>query len=216
MPRQAKTLKKCPKGKIVNPSTGRCVKKKCPKGKMLNIGTGRCVNKPIRKTRKPSKTNKSTNVKKPGLKLRCPNGYIVRNAYLREAYTRKNGTMVSRKLVPAKCIKSQGLPGKTSNRYQGKNKGIGPLKKGELSKHGYVKVKTMPVRKRRKALDGAIGEYGAMKVLKKIGAVKTYQKNKSPETSRVFMDNMRWLRKKYDHQFKSSWKDSNLFTPLKI
>ena len=61
MPRQAKTLKKCPKGKIVNPSTGRCVKKKCPKGKMLNIGTGRCVNKPIRKTRKPSKTNKSTN-----------------------------------------------------------------------------------------------------------------------------------------------------------
>ena len=43
--------------------------------------------------------------------------------------------------MPAKCIKSQGLPGKTSDRYQGKNKGIGPLQKGELSKHGYVKVK---------------------------------------------------------------------------
>ena len=49
-----------------------------------------------------------------------------------------------------------------------------------------------------------------MKVLKKIGAVKTYQKNKSQKVH-VCMDNMRWLRKKYDNQFKSSWKDSNLF-----
>ena len=207
MPRQAKTLKKCPVGKTLNPSTGRCIKKKCPVGKTLNPSTGRCV--------KSKTKTKAHNVKTPKksvkVKLQCPDGYIVRNAYLREAYTRKNGTMVPRKLVPAKCIKSQGLPGKTSDRYQGKNKGIGPLKKGELSKHGYVKVKTMGVRKRRKALDGAIGEYGAMKVLKKIGAVKTYQKNKSPETSRVYMDNMRWLRKKYDHQFKSSWKESNLF-----
>ena len=210
MTRQTKTKtqiqKKCPKGKVINPKTKRCVKKQCPLGKVLNTNTGRCV-----KSKKPSKSVK-TSVKKPSnLKLTCPDGYIVRNAYIREAYTRNNGTKVARKLVPAKCIKSQGLPGKTSDRYQGKNKGIGPLQKGELSKHGYVKVKTMPVRKRRKALDGAIEEYGAMKVLKKIGAVKTYQKNKSPESSRVYMDNMRWLRKKYDDQFKSSWKDSNLY-----
>ena len=213
MPRQTKTKtgiqNKCPKGKVINPKTKRCVKKQCPLGKVLNTNTGRCV-----KSKKPSKPVK-TSVKKPSkklnLKLTCPDGYIVRNAYIREAYTRSNGTKVARKLVPAKCIKSQGLPGKTSDRYQGENKGIGPLQKGELSKHGYVKVKTMPVRKRRKALDGAIGEYGAMKVLKKIGAVKTYQKNKSPESSRVYMDNMRWLRKKYDAQFKSSWKDSNLY-----
>ena len=215
----SKTQKKCPKGKVLNSKTNRCVKKQCPLGKVLNITTGRCVKskKPSKSVKTPVKKTpvKKTPVKKPSkklnLKLKCPNGYIVRNAYIREAYTRTNGTKVARKLVPAKCIKSQGLPGKTSDRYQGKNKGIGPLQKGELSKHGYIKVKTMPVRKRRKALDGAIEEYGAMKVLKKIGAVKTYQKNKSPESTRVYMDNMRWLRKKYDNQFKSSWKDSNLF-----
>lgn len=202
----SKTQKKCPKSKILNPKTGRCVKKQCPKGKVLNTSTGRCV-----KSKKSIKTPVKKPSKKLNLKLKCPDGYIVRNAYIREAYTRTNGTKVARKLVPAKCIKSQGLPGKTSDRYKGKNKGIGPLQKGELSKHGYVKVKTMPVRKRRKALNSAIEEYGAMKVLKKIGAVKTYQKNKSPESSRIYMDNMRWLRKKYDNQFKSSWKDSNLF-----
>ena len=210
MPRQTKPKtqikKKCPKAKVLNSKTNRCVKKQCPPGKVLNT-TGRCV-----KSKKPIVKKLAKNPsKKLNLKLTCPDGYIVRNAYIREAYTRTNGTKVARKLVPAKCIKSQGLPGKTSDRYQGKNKGIGPLQKGELSKHGYVKVKIMQVRKRRKALDGAIEEYGAMKVLKKIGAVKTYQKNKSPESSRVYMDNMRWLRKKYDNQFKSSWKDSNLF-----
>ena len=206
-----KTQKKCPKGKVLNSKTNRCGKKQCPPGKVLNTTTGRCVKskKPSKPVKTPAPTKKPS--KKLNLKLTCPDGYIVRNAYIREEYTRTNGTKVARKLVPAKCIKSQGLPGKTSDRYKGKNKGIGPLQKGELSKHGYVKVKTMPVRKRRKALDGAIEEYGAMKVLKKIGAVKTYQKNKSPESTRVYMDNMRWLRKKYDNQFKSSWKDSNLF-----
>lgn len=210
MPKTQK--KKCPKAKVLNLKTKRCIKKQCPPGKVLNNTTGRCVKskKPVKVVKKTPQPTKKPN-KKLNLKLKCPNGYIVRNAYIREEYTRSNGTKVARKLVPAKCIKSQGLPGKTSDRYQGKNKGIGPLQKGELSKHGYVKVKTMPVRKRRKALDGAIEEYGAMKVLKKIGAVKTYQKNKSPESSRVYMDNMRWLRKKYDNQFKSSWKDSNLF-----
>ena len=51
------------------------------------------------------------------------------------------------------------LTGKTSDRYQGKNKGIGPLQKGNYLTR-YVKVKTMPVRKRRKALNSAIEEYG--------------------------------------------------------
>ena len=58
---------KCPKGKVINPATGRCVNKnspvlkkvknvknlknvnnvpkKCPKGKVINPATGRCVNK---------------------------------------------------------------------------------------------------------------------------------------------------------------------------
>lgn len=134
----------------------------------------------------------------------CPSGYIIRNSYTRTLKGKKT-------TVLPKCIKSQGLPGKTSDRYQGPNKGIGPLQKGELSKHGYTKIKNLSKINRHKYLDSAITEYGSSKILKKLGAVKTYQKNKSPEVSRILYDNMKWVRKKYDDDFKSSWKDSNLF-----
>jgi len=85
------------------------------------------------------------------------------------------------------------------------------LKKGELGKHGYKDIKTLKVRKRHKSLNNAITEYGAPKILKKVGLLKTFQKNKSPEVSKLLMDNMKWMRKKYDTQFKSSWKDSLLY-----
>ena len=134
----------------------------------------------------------------------CPKGYIIRNSYTRTLKGKKT-------TVLAKCIKSQGLPGKTSNRYQGANPGIGKLKKGELSKHGYSQIKNLSKTKRHRYLDSAIKEYGSPKILKKLGAIKTYQKNKSPEVSRVLYDNMRWVRKKYDDDFKASWKDSNLY-----
>lgn len=135
---------------------------------------------------------------------KCPKGFIIRDSYIRNLKGKKTKVL-------AKCIKSQGLPGKTSDRYKGVNKGIGKLKKGELSKHGYTQIKTLNKTKRHKYLDSAIKEYGSSKILKKLGAVKTYQKNKSPEVSRILYDNMRWVRKKYDADFKSSWKDSNLY-----
>ena len=144
-------------------------------------------------------------------KLRCKNGLIPRNAYVRKPYTRKNGTKVDRKYISAKCIKSRGLPGKTSDRYTGKNKGIGKLKKGELGKHGYANVKNLSLNKRQEALNSAVKEYSAPKILKKLGAIKTYQKNKDPQFSSLLQSNMKWVRKTYDEQFKSSWKDSNLF-----
>ena len=162
-------------------------KKICSKEKALNPLTNRCVKK-------------------------CPKGYIIRNSYIRNPFTKKSGAHVSKKVISAKCIKSRGLPGKTSNRYKGPNKGIGPLKKGELSKHGYTSIKNMGVRKRHKALDSAVKEYGSPMILKKLGAIKTYQKNKSPQVSELLYSNMKWLRKKYDGEFKSSWKDSSLFT----
>ena len=134
----------------------------------------------------------------------CPKGYIIRNSYTRTLKGKKTNVL-------AKCIKSRGLPGKTSDRYKGVNKGIGPLKKGELSKYGYTQVKKLSKIKRHRYLNNAVKEYGSPKILKKLGAVKTYQKNKNPEVSRILYDNMKWIRKKYDGEFKSSWKDSNLY-----
>ena len=161
--------------------------KKCTKDKALNPLTNRCVKN-------------------------CPKGYIIRNSYVRNPFIRKSGKKVSKKVVSAKCIKSRGLPGKTSNRFKGPNKGIGPLKKGELSKHGYTGIKDMGVRKRHQALNSAVKEYGSPMILKKLGAIKTYQKNKSPRVSELLYSNMKWLRKKYDSDFKSSWKNSSMFT----
>jgi predicted DNA-binding WGR domain protein len=85
------------------------------------------------------------------------------------------------------------------------------LKKGELGKYGYKDIKTLSVKKRHMALDKAIKEYGAQKILKKLGLIKTFQKNKNPKVSNLLMDNMKWSRKKFNSDFKSSWKNSALF-----
>ena len=150
--------------------------------------------------------------------MKCKKGYILRKGYTRKAYTRKNNTKVKSKYIKPNCIKSRGLPGKTTDKFIDKDgtvKGIGKLKKGELGKHGYHKVKTLGVRKRRKALDSAIKEYSPHKILRKLGALRTYQKNTSPENSRIFQDNMIWLRKKYDKDFKGSWESSALYIKSK-
>lgn len=143
-------------------------------------------------------------------RLKCPKGYIVRNGYSRKTFLRKNGTKIKRKYVKAKCIKSRGGPGKTSLRFKD-GSGIPPLKRGELGKHGYKKVKTLTNKQRHDALDSAIREYGSKKIFSKLGALRTYQKRTSPEVSKLFADNMKWIRKKYDSDFMSSWKNSALF-----
>ena len=133
----------------------------------------------------------------------------MREGYVRAAFVRKNGTKVAKKIVAPSCIKKRGLPNKFKP-PKGKA-GIGPLKKGELSKHGYAEVKKLGVRKRRVALGKAIDDYGAPMVLKKLGAIKTLLKRTSPDYSKIYMDNMKWMRKKYDNQFKSSWKNSAVY-----
>ena len=143
--------------------------------------------------------------------MKCPKGMITRNSYKRKQFINKKGTIINSRKVNAGCIKSRGLPGKTSLRYKGRNKGIGKLKSGELGKHGYFNVKNTKMSKRRKALSSAIDEYGAQMLLKKLNALRVYQKNTSPVVSSIFYKDMRWLRKKYNHQFKSHWKSSSLY-----
>ena len=141
--------------------------------------------------------------------LKCKKGFILRKSYRRKSYTRKNGTKVKSKYIKAKCIKSRGAPGKTSNKF--KTKGIPPLKKGELTKYGYHNVKSLGVRKRRRALTSAIKEYGASKVLRKLGVLRTYHKRTFPSLSSKYYDNMKWTRKKFNNQFKGDWTKSALY-----
>ena len=104
--------------------------------------------------------------------LICKKGYITRRAY-----TRKNGTKVK-----AMCVKGNGkkkrsrksrMRSKKATKAKAKKaskaKGIPPLKKGELTKHGYHNVKKSRCQGlEEKALTSAVKEYGASKVLEKV------------------------------------------------
>jgi len=159
-------------------------------------------------TIKKLKKSKNTARKQHGI-IKCPPGYIMKEGYVREGYTKKNGTKVKSVVVKPTCIKKKGL----STKYvppKGKQ-GIGPLKQGELSIHGYSNVKSLSQTNRRKFLNSAIDEHGSKMVLKKLSALKTLQKRTNPEAAQIFHDNSKWLRKKYDDDFKASWKTSKLF-----
>ena len=117
----------------------------------------------------------------------CPPGYIKRASYMR--YTRKG----KHTLVPEQCIRDIGAPGKG---YKN-GPGIGPLRKGELTKYGYKNVVHMPVAERRAALRKAVAEFGSLGVFRKINAVQVYTRRVAPAASRVFKEDMEWIRKTF-------------------
>ena len=125
---------------------------------------------------------------------------------LRKGYTRKNGTIVKQK-----CIKKRS-PNKVKKSIIKKFKPmILSLKKGQLKKYGYKNIKTLGVRKRRQSLAKAINNYGTKNVFRKLGVVKTLHKNKNVSLANKYLNNMVWLRKKFDKDFKGSYKNSALF-----
>ena len=117
----------------------------------------------------------------------CPTGFIKLSAFVR--YTR-NG---SHSLVKEQCIRDVGAPGKG---YR-EGPGIGPLRKGELAKHGYVKVTGMTVVNRHKALDSAVKEFGSLSTWRKLNAVAVYTKRTAPGVSKLFKEDMDYIRAKY-------------------
>lgn len=145
--------------------------------------------------------------RKTGECVKCPSGHIKRNSYIRKLKKTNKKTYVHEA-----CIKSRGLPGKTGLRYTGDNPGIGPLRKGELGKHGYHSILEMSDRKRQTALISAVKEFGAPRIVRKLGALRTYLKNTAPKSSQVFYKDQRWVRKYFDSEFKGDYKTSKLYT----
>ena len=74
---------------------------------------------------------------------------------------------------------------------------IGPLRRGELAKHGYSLVQAMSAGDRHKALDSAVKEFGGLGVWRKLNAVAVYTKRTAPGASRVFKEDMAYIRSKY-------------------
>jgi len=73
--------------------------------------------------------------------------------------------------------------------------GIGPLKKGELSRFGYSSAN--PDNSRDKSLDKAVNEYGSTSVFRKLNALYVYNKNRSPKMSTLFKKDRDYVKKTY-------------------
>ena len=63
-------------------------------------------------------------------------------------------------------------------------------------------------------LGEAIKEYGAPKLVRKLGALRTYLKNTAPRASTIFYEDQRWVRNQYSKEFKGPLKKSKLYRLL--
>lgn len=179
------STRKCGSGKVYRKSYTR----KTKRGKSTRV-TGKCIRKTTKYTAKAS-GSKSKRLRGVRLSRRsvkaCPTGYIKRAAYMR--YTKKGKHI----LVPEACIKDIGAPGKGIR----SGPGIGPLRRGELAKHGYKEVQKMSATDRHAALDRAVKEFGSLGVWRKLNAVAVYTKRTAPAASAVFKSDMDYIRAKY-------------------
>lgn len=137
---------------------------------------------------------------------KCPPGQIARKGYIRRftsgikasGYTVKRKSGTTYKVYPKKgstyvksaCIKDRGLKGKAAPGKQ-----FGPLRKGELKKHGYVY--RLPVEKRHNALKKAVAEYGALNVYRKLNAVAKLSVRTAPGASAAFKADRNWVKETY-------------------
>ena len=131
----------------------------------------------------------------------CPPGQIERKAYTRRYSTavRKAGFTVKRRSgstyrvypkaqnarVAPKCVKDRGLPGKGPKIF-------GPLRKGELTKHGYHVRKSDE--ERHRSIRAAVAEFGGLGVYRKLDAVAKLTERSLPSAYRIYKSDRDWVR----------------------
>jgi hypothetical protein len=194
--------------------------RKCPHGYIRRRGytrrnTGKyvrsvCIRSTSAHATKPmnhSKTMRRRLGSVLGTRKACPPGKIARKAYVRRLSssiarkgflkrTRTGKTIrvhpkVTSTFVPASCVKDTGKKGKLP---EGAPK-IGPLRKGELAKHGYsYKVSEAT---RQNALRKAIGEFGALSTYRKLDAVAKLTERTNPMAAKVFKHDRNWIQTQY-------------------
>jgi hypothetical protein len=139
--------------------------------------------------------------------IRCPKGYIPRASYARRyktavrqrGYTVKKASGTTYKVypknetlfVPAACVKNLGKPGKGVP----EGKGIGPMRKGEMTKFGYSSKKGEETR--HEALKKAVSALGPLGVFRKLDAVAKLSLRTAPDASRIFAADRDWVEKRF-------------------
>jgi hypothetical protein len=139
-------------------------------------------------------------------KAKCPPGQVERKGYVRKfaaniikkGYTVKRHSGKDYRIYPERstvfvkpsCVKDRGLPGKV-----GPGEGFGPIRKGELKKHGYIYKES--AEKRRDAIKDAIKEFGALGVYHKLDAIAKLSRRTAPEAAEAFRKDREWLKAHY-------------------
>jgi len=119
----------------------------------------------------------------------CGPGKISRSSYTRRVL-KKNGS-VKETRVSATCVRDMGKPGKLPKGAPT----IGPLKKGELQRFGYMYK--LPDHDRHNSLRLAIKALGSLNVYRKLDAVAKLTNLTSPKASATFAADRDWIRSKY-------------------
>lgn len=193
---------RCPKGFIrrrgyTRKNTGTYVKSSC-------IRSTSKYNKPAKNTSRRQKNRLGSLL---GSRKSCAPGEVSRKAYVRritervhkEGYTRTTKTGKTIKVFPkaksvfvkAACIKDVGRPGKLPEDAPK----IGPLRKGELKRFGYMYK--LPDAQRQQALKSAINKLGALDVYRKLDAVAKLSSSSAPAASTIFAKDRDWIRKSF-------------------
>lgn len=160
---------------------------KCPSGYIKRSGFTRKTNGRHIKAicvRGTAATKKSAK----GSKF-CGPGKILRSSYTRRVL-KKNGS-VKETRVSATCVRDMGKAGKLPKGAPT----IGPLKKGELQRFGYMYK--LPDHNRHTALRLAIKALGSLNVYRKLDAVAKLTNLTSPKASATFAADRDWIRSKY-------------------
>jgi len=124
---------------------------------------------------------------------KCARGKILRKGYIRKAYIRSDGTRVKRTIVRASCVPDKGKKGKTP-----KSRKVLPVPvKGALSKYGYSNIKHTADRTRRIALAKSVKNEGYTRTIRRLLLISNYNKRSDPETHKILLKDMDWMRKKY-------------------
>lgn len=182
-------------------STGSYVPPRCVKATTRYAESSKNFKR--RTLRKPAARLASAHVKPTSMNTRkvCPTGFILRKAYVRKyttgirqkGYTVRKGDKKYRAyptsgstIVKASCIKDRGKEGKGPQ-------AIGPLRRGELLKHGYTYRK--PSADRHSALRKAVKEFGALGVYRKLNAVAKLSSRSEPQIAKVFKEDRNWVKR---------------------
>lgn len=200
---------KCPHGYILRDGyttkNGTYVPPRCIRKTGIFPGKAEVVAQRITRRIKKEEENALKNVKKmceeEGCKIEssCPKGEILRAAYKREAYTRKNGSHVDSTIVAPSCIKNRGAPGK------GRRQIVLNPEDDILSFHGYEDIKDKSEMARHRALNKAFkyvsdkkGEQKAfLYLIRALIGRSNYFVRTNPEVHKIMRDDAEWISSKY-------------------